>query len=114
MRISDWSSDVCSSDLSKTVLASAWWAGGSQAPCGSLTPGARYPSAVDGGQDLAKQRIGMRRVEPAHNHHHAALGLDPGKRTACANTEKAGLGDAGKDTPALVQPAQEEIGRAHV
>src|SRR3546814_16933835 len=105
MRISDWSSDVCSSDLSVRVDGSAVgnvtgpviWGG-----VGSSTQHSFFQSLHQGTDTVPADFIGV--VRPAHTlagHHHALLAnlLAQTQALACGEENKDGHRRYTGDTP---------------
>src|SRR3546814_7837054 len=120
MRISDWSSDVCSSDLrfkeeTGLTLPQSWLVGDSQA---SNMRG-RFVSGFDASRRRLTGTAGQRRFD-AFAGGYDALGNPTGgvgpasNRGGSAGGKKSGGSSSAKRAKTQVDEAAKEIGRAHV
>src|SRR3546814_1461072 len=77
MRISDWSSDVCSSDLSRSACSPAAWAWLGSPPGAPASADAAFHLELDEAAPLDGvlhgQRAGDRLDEAVHHHAHGLL-----------------------------------------
>src|SRR3546814_5068871 len=115
MRISDWSSDVCSSDLLPLLI--------DQGDADEFLDGQLRPQLLQAAADAAGHPLQLR-MPPGYDHsyyfiasfigdhiaHHAAALAAP---RASAAIRAAGAGATGRVAPAGVSSGR-EIGRAHV